>query len=322
MVAKLVQWPREKEGAPFDTAAFNRLMNFLIGDLAAPFKLVQVGGNLALSWDPALDLLVIRASSEFHATLTLGNTIWLDGYKAGNTVPVHLVRVNSSDIIELGASDQRMSIGAALTNNTSLSGRNAANSASITLVKLNTSNIVELGAAGQQSNLMGTTNVIGALQANGAGGTSTQVWHGGATPAYGSVATADIATDAITQIESPTPTTSSPSIATVNTWGSINEMSATITSTGGKLLAQFSGSFYNTAAHNATIGLSLDGAAEVAERTVSLTAGSLAQEISTMHLFTGVAAGSRNVLARWKTAGGTLSNHLLQRTLILTEIKR
>ena len=56
MVDLLVRWPRVREGVPFDAEEYNRLINFLNGYLAAPFNLVQTGGNLALQWDPENEL--------------------------------------------------------------------------------------------------------------------------------------------------------------------------------------------------------------------------------------------------------------------------
>lgn len=324
MVNVLVRWPRAREGVPFNAEEHNQIINFLQGYLAAPFTLVQVGGNAALDWNPQTDLFTFNASAILNASVTLGNTIWLEGFQTDDTTKVNLIRVNGSNIIELGASDQRMSIGAALTNNTKLGGRNAANSATITLVKLNTSDIVEVGEAGQQTNLMGTANVPTALQANGSSGTSSQVWHGGSPPSYGSVVTADIAADAVTQVLSPTPTTSTPN-TTSTSYTTIDEMQQGFTATGGKIVARFTGVFYNSSgANNATIALRLDSDTEVAasERTVSLAAGSLAQCVATEHVFTGVSAGAHAIYARWKTNGGTLNNLLLQRSLTVTEIKR
>lgn len=170
MVETLVSWPRVRERAPFDPAEHNRLINFLNGYLAAPFKLVQSGGNFALIWTPTADLFTFGASIRFNATLTLDNTIWLDGYKADHATSVHLIRVNASDIVELGDGSQRMTIDASLTNNTRLKGRNAANSADVTLVKLNTDDIVEVGESATRmilaSPLKNDTGLLGRNAAN------------------------------------------------------------------------------------------------------------------------------------------------------------
>ena len=148
MVNVLVRWSQAREGVPFNAEEHNQIINFLQGYLAAPFTLVQVGGNAALDWNPQTDLFTFNASAILNASVTLGNTIWLEGFEADDTTKVNLIRVNGSDIIELGSSGQRISIGAALTNNTNLGGRNAANSATITLVKLNTSDVIEVGESG------------------------------------------------------------------------------------------------------------------------------------------------------------------------------
>lgn len=172
MVETLASWPRVRERAPFDPAEHNRLMNFLEGYIAAPFRLVQSSGSFALIWTPTADLFIFGASIRFNATLTLDNTIWLDGYKADHATSVHLIRVNTSDVIELGASSQRLSFLAALTNNTNIAGRNALDSASITLIKLNTSDVIELGEANQRITIAGAltnnTSLAGRNAANGA----------------------------------------------------------------------------------------------------------------------------------------------------------
>jgi hypothetical protein len=172
MVDQLTVWPREREGVPFDTEAFNRIINFLSGYLAAPFNLVQIGGNLALQWSPTADLFIFRASVQFGASVTLHNTIWIEGFKADGTTKVNLIRVTSGDIVELGSGGQRLSIGASLTNNTNLSGRNAANSASVTLIKLNTSDVIELGETAAllsiAAPLQNNTNLSGRNAANSA----------------------------------------------------------------------------------------------------------------------------------------------------------
>ena len=156
MVDRLTIWPREREGVPFDTEAFNRLINFLNGYLAAPFTLVQTSGSQALDWDPTTDLFTFNASAVLNASVTLGNTIWLEGFRSDNTTKVNLIRVSSGNIIQLGASGELLAIQAPLQNNTNLSARNAANSASVTLIKLNTSDIIETGEATVQHNLLGT----------------------------------------------------------------------------------------------------------------------------------------------------------------------
>jgi hypothetical protein len=170
MVEQITAWPRESEHRPFDAAAFNRLMSWLDGYIAGPFRLVQVSGSFALIWDPTTDLFTFGASIVFGATITLDNTIWLDGFAADGVTPIHLIRVTSGDLIQLGASSQRMTIGAALTNATYLNGRNAANTGEINLIRVNSSDIIELGETGTRltvlSPLTNNTAINGRNAAN------------------------------------------------------------------------------------------------------------------------------------------------------------
>jgi hypothetical protein len=144
---------------------------------------------------------------------------------------------------------------------------------------------------------------------------------GAGTTAYGQVATGDVAANAVTQLGAATGSTSGPTTTSAS-YADLANMSVTLTAVGGDLVCHFSGSFFNTNAFNADIGLSLDGAAEVAVRTVSLAAGSLASVVAITYVFAGVSAASHTVKVRWKTGGGTLTALGTQRDLTVWERKR
>ena len=188
MVVILQQWRRVDENRPFDPAEWNRFVNFLRGELASPFALVDDTGALMMSSNPSTPAITFFAPVEFQDTvllsgtttlsgtlivsgvLYLGNTIYLYGRNAANNANIGLIRLNASDIIELGPADtQRMTIVSPLTNGTGLFARTAANNANILLIGLNSSNIIELGAAATRlTPLSSITNNVGLFWRNAA----------------------------------------------------------------------------------------------------------------------------------------------------------
>lgn len=145
---KLTIWPRETENRPFVVAAFNRLMNWLNGDVYAAATIKDYGDVNLVQIDPVNSTVTLADLATFDTTdgVWLANGVWLLARNAADSGYVHLIRANTSDIIELGETTARLSFLSPLTNNTPLYGRNAANSASVLLVNLNASDIIELGA--------------------------------------------------------------------------------------------------------------------------------------------------------------------------------
>lgn len=179
MVETLVSFPRVRERAPFDAANFNRLMNWLNGQLAAPFALVDDTGVAMVSSNPSIPLIAFYAPVEFIDTVTIAgtirllNTLYLYSRNAADSADIGLIRLSASDIIELGPSaTQRLTIVSPLTNNTTLNARNAANAANVTLIGLTSADIVNLGQAAQRmtilSSLTNNTGLFGRNAANSA----------------------------------------------------------------------------------------------------------------------------------------------------------
>lgn len=139
----------------------------------------------------------------------------------------------------------------------------------------------------------------------------------------GTITTVDLLANAVTQISRVNGVTSAPAITSA-TYSNMTDMAVTLTTVGGPLLVIASGAFYNTSGTpaNATFGLSLDGAAEVAENSFTSTAANMLQVVTCLELFSGVSAASHEVRWKWKTAGGTLTNHLTMRRMIMMELKR
>lgn len=99
-------------------------------------------------------------------------------------------------------------------------------------------------------------------------------------------------------------------------------MSASITTTGGNLLAIAVGSFTHSAATtNVQVGLQADAFTTVAGPAVhsSPTVGASVLWANT-HLFTGIAAGAHTVKSRWLTSGGTVTAYG-GRTLLVLEVR-
>lgn len=131
------------------------------------------------------------------------------------------------------------------------------------------------------------------------------------------VATADIATDAVSQIATE------PSFAastTSTSYADATPTGAVLTTVGGKITARVVLCFnMSSSGLTAFLALSLDGAAEVKE-VVDIPANALQHTMSTQHVFTSVAAGAHTIKARFKVSSGTLS--VYSGSLIVQEAKR
>lgn len=100
-------------------------------------------------------------STDTTAALQIpNNSIAISARNAANSANLSVLKVNSSNNIELGSSSSAVQ----LANNTPLYGRNAADSASLSLVKLNSSNTVVVGESSASGiSLADDTSVTGTL---------------------------------------------------------------------------------------------------------------------------------------------------------------
>lgn len=149
----------------------------------------------------------------------------------------------------------------------------------------------------------------------------------GAPISPGSVGTAEIAANATFQTGIAVATTSGPSTGSA-AYVDVPEMAVTLSTVGGELLVWFTGVFYNSNATGATYcAISLDGAAEVAERYIAPSGANEQAPLVIAHRFAGVsgtvgAPVSHTVKVRWKTASPTSTTAGVFRSLIVMEAKR
>lgn len=103
--------------------------------------------------------------------LRLANAIWLVGRNAAGSADVNLIRVNASDVIELGAAANGLTVVSGLTNNTFLQGRESGGTLR-NLVGLNGSNQLVLGNGTSHlslaSPIINNTALLGRNAANSA----------------------------------------------------------------------------------------------------------------------------------------------------------
>lgn len=166
------------------------------------------------------------------------------------------------------------------------------------------------------------------IRPGGAAGTATQVLHGGASPAWGSVATDDIAANAVTQAAKSVgvtsgPMTASTSYVTLNGDGTSSELRVDLTTTGGPVIVLLVGTYSEaTAGHSVFQAISLDGAAEVGEQVSTGPVAGYLMTMASWELFTGLAAGAHIFRGRWKTDAGTATASTTRRRLLAVELKR
>lgn len=137
----------------------------------------------------------------------------------------------------------------------------------------------------------------------------------------GSIPTAALAANAVTQVGSATGVTSSPT-TTSNSYVDLPDMSVTLTTTGGDLLAFFTGTFLDSAVANVALAFSLDGSAEVGGAAFTEQTATYYVPVSQFWRFVAPSAASHTIKMRWNTTVGTLTNLGVQRVLIVMEIKR
>lgn len=145
---------------------------------------------------------------------------------------------------------------------------------------------------------------------------------GAGATAFGSVQTADMVSNAVHQIGFAVASTTNPTVST-NAFTDLTDMSVTLTTTGGDLLAWFCGSFQsNTVDASITVALKLDAAAEVGDIAYQHHTTGLWLPISTVYRFTGVTVASHTIKTRWAISSGTATNNFTQRNLLVMEVKR
>lgn len=130
--------------------------------------------------------------------------------------------------------------------------------------------------------------------------------------------------DSIVQSTLAAGSTSNPNTTSAS-YADIPEMTCTLITTGGDLIAAIDGCFYvNAGGIDTFLAFSLDGAAEVHIRDMNL-GGSVSTLLSMSHRFANVAAGSHTVTARWRVSPGTVNTLTAFgafRDMTLVELKR
>jgi hypothetical protein len=92
--------------------------------------------------------------------------------------------------------------------------------------------------------------------------------------------------------------------ATSGIYVAMPDMSVTLTTTGGDLIAVFDGAFsINTSGQSIFIALRLDAGADVADNTHNFQHTAQPVAVGTNYRWSGVAAGSHTVTARWQVTG-------------------
>ena len=143
--------------------------------------------------------------------------------------------------------------------------------------------------------------------------------------ADGTIATADLAANSVTQAGfsqglTANPTTTSTSPVDLDGNGTGNVLRVDLTTKGGDLLCWLEGNFSIAVLGGVVyLYLSLDGAAEVATQYIQEYVAGYAFQITTHWRFTGVSAGAHYVKARWAVNGNTGTALQTYRQLLVLE---
>lgn len=146
---------------------------------------------------------------------------------------------------------------------------------------------------------------------------------GALTLPAGSVETADLAANAVTEARRALAVTGSPT-TTSATYVDLTDMdTGSFTTFGGPLLVHLVCVVQHTVANTLiSMALSLDAAAEQGEVAVQPPAIGQSVTLATAFLFTGVTAGSHRVKGRWSTNAATAFAVGTQRRMIVVELKK
>lgn len=158
-----------------------------------------------------------------------------------------------------------------------------------------------------------------------AAGTSSQVLIGGTTPSWGSVSTAMLVADAATQrgtkSEASYNATTTSGTFVVMKATAIDEMAVTLTTTGGDVMAFFSGVVGNASSGGVNaVGFSFDGVNTTDLMAFTAPSAGAYGSHACFFLWTGVSAASHTVKVVWRVNSGTASAY--GRTLIVMEFKK
>ncbi|MPZ68609.1 MAG: hypothetical protein GEU71_03680 [Actinobacteria bacterium] len=139
----------------------------------------------------------------------------------------------------------------------------------------------------------------------------------------GTVTTEMLEANAVTQIEFDDVGNSGPT-TTSTTFVDLDGMTMGITTTGGVLLAMFTGTFSNdTVGERVDVRLVLDGVpAANSIRRFNVPAANYRQTLMTQHLWTGVSSAAHTVKAQWLASGGTGTADGLLRSMLIAEVRR
>jgi hypothetical protein len=192
-------------------------------------------------------------------------------------------------------------------------------------------------AASMQSLAVTAGDVFAANAANAAtrvaAGGGTTFLRGGTAPAFSALTAADFAAGIITtaalgvtsvsQVGSAAGATSAP-LTVSGTYVDIPDMTVTMTtSTTCDLIVWFNCTSYNSNPGAVNVmGLSLDGAAEVAEIQPSIPTSNATISPSIAHRFSGVSATAHTIKARWYTNAGTAVMLTTLRRMIVVALNR
>lgn len=115
--------------------------------------------------------------------------------------------------------------------------------------------------------------------------------------------------------------TASPTISS-GIYVDMTDMSVTLTTTGGDLVAVFDGAFSQaTSGQSVFVALKLDAGSDVGDNTHNFQHTAQAVAIGTNMRFAGVAPGSHTVKARWSVSGGLATAVSTYRHLTVQEVK-
>lgn len=139
---------------------------------------------------------------------------------------------------------------------------------------------------------------------------------------WATIVTAMLAANAITQVGSAIGSSSDPT-TTSTSFVDLTDMSVTLTTTGGDLIAILVDTTSNNTTGQVTYqGLKLDSGSDVSIQYQHTATANYSGTIVSIALFTSVSAASHTVKGRWRVLGGTGTAAGTQRILIVLERKK
>lgn len=139
---------------------------------------------------------------------------------------------------------------------------------------------------------------------------------------WGTVQTADIAANAVSQMAFATGTATQ-TISVTSTFFDVDGMACTLTTTSGVVVVQFVGMMrHSTAASFIQIAWQVDGGADVAPLTIHFPTANMLTVTAHMYRFTGLSNGSHIFKLRASTNPGNAEIYSVDRYMLATELKR